>query len=515
MPDSDITCSGLIATSGVGQVVLAWTVSDPNQAGLPYLTLGTVEVWAAAANDRASAAKIGEALSSLTHAGVPPGETRFYWVRARNASGLYGDWFPLSATAGVAATAGTAQPGPGTITDVELADAAITAPKIADFAVTNAKIANAAIDNAKIANAAITGAKIQDAAITTAKIADATITDAKITSLSASKISASSLSAITANLGSVTAGFITGTTIQGGVMRTTGSGRRVEISESTNAVNVYNSSGSLVGSFGQDTSFSNVLYIAQGGLSPSASIQHTGTAAALSLQCYTGGIGLFSQALATAVDAYSLSGAGVRAVTSGAGFGAVAVYGLNNGGGGGYGLLGLSSSLGGFAVYAQTGTYGPFTGAHDALIAKAAAVEPGDIVVDVAVIARLGINDTITEVATSTKRGQKAALGVMTARVDLLPEATLAAIEGPAGDALADRFDRLTVNSLGEGQINVCGRGGNLDAGDLIWCSDMPGKGERQPDDLVRSTTVAKAREPVTFDHPDQVHLVACIYLAG
>jgi hypothetical protein len=508
MPDSDIVCSGLIATSGVGQVVLAWAVSDPNQAGLPYLTLGTVEVWAASANNRTGAAKVGEALSGLTHAGVPPGETRFYWVRPRNASGLYGDWFPLSATAGVAATAGTAQPGPGTITDIELADSAITAPKIADFAVTNAKIANAAIDNAKIANAAIASANIQDAAITTAKIANATITDAKIASLSANKISASSLSAITAVLGSVYAGFITGTTIQGGVFQTAGAGRRVEISESTNAITVFNSGGSIVGRLGQTISDEIVLRIDASSSAAGASISNSGSGTALTLTSS------FSQALVAGCSSSGPTGS-FQQTGSGA-----AVHGHHIAGSG-VGVFGQSGLWRGevgkpsYAFYALYGPYGPFTGAHDALISKLALVEPGDIVVDVTIIARQGVSDTLSEVAPSHERGQRAALGAVAGRYPLLLSDSMAAIDGEITDALVDRFDRLTVNSLGEGQINVCGRGGNLDAGDLIWCSDVPGKGERQPDDLVRSTTVAKAREPVTFDHPDQVRLVACIYLAG
>ena len=37
----------------------------------------------------------------------------------------------------------------------------------------------------------------------------------------------------------------------------------------------------------------------------------------------------------------------------------------------------------------------------------------------------------------------------------------------------------------------------------------------KQADDIVRSYTVAKAREDVTFSGPDDIKLVACIYLCG
>lgn len=79
-------------------------------------------------------------------------------------------------------------------------------------------------------------------------------------------------------------------------------------------------------------------------------------------------------------------------------------------------------------------------------------------------------------------------------------------------------FDLVSVNSVGEGRINVCGRGGDITGGkdgDLIVSSDMPGKGMKQSDDVVRGNSVARARESVTFDHPDQVRQIACIYLCG
>jgi hypothetical protein len=75
--------------------------------------------------------------------------------------------------------------------------------------------------------------------------------------------------------------------------------------------------------------------------------------------------------------------------------------------------------------------------------------------------------------------------------------------------------DFVAINSLGEGQINVCGEAGTIELGDLIVTSSIPGKGMRQSDDIVRSTTVAKARETVTFDSPTQVKQIACIYLCG
>lgn len=186
-------------------------------------------------------------------------------------------------------------------------------------------------------------------------------------------------------------------------------------------------------------------------------------------------------------------------------------------------FLGVKNTTG-YCYYAAASLgatgYGPFTGAHDALILKDADIEPGDIVCDKTVVARNGVSDTLTEVVRSAAANQPAPLGVMVSRKALIKGDQLAAfsIDGVSGE-LAEVYDHLTVNSLGEGQINVCDYGGPIEAGDLIVCSDLPGKGMRQvvdgePDDIVRSYTVARAREAATFDESGLAQ-IACIYLCG
>ena len=71
------------------------------------------------------------------------------------------------------------------------------------------------------------------------------------------------------------------------------------------------------------------------------------------------------------------------------------------------------------------------------------------------------------------------------------------------------------MNSVGEGQVNVCGENGNIEIGDLIVSSSTTGKGMKQDDDIIRSCTVAKAREAVTFASASTVKQIACIYLCG
>ena len=160
-----------------------------------------------------------------------------------------------------------------------------------------------------------------------------------------------------------------------------------------------------------------------------------------------------------------------------------------------------------------------FTGAHFALLAKSAVAAEGDIVLDNSVVSRGGISEVILSVVQSRAPNQKGALGVYSGDDDTVPFSMAA--EGAAGGVdpqyapLLETHKVITVNSLGEGQINLCGEGGDLEIGDLIVTSSMPGKGMKQADDLVRAATVAKVREPVKFASPTEVKMVACIYLCG
>jgi hypothetical protein len=50
----------------------------------------------------------------------------------------------------------------------------------------------------------------------------------------------------------------------------------------------------------------------------------------------------------------------------------------------------------------------------------------------------------------------------------------------------------VRINSVGEGSIWVCDKNGNLENGDYITTSSLPGYGMRQDDDILRNFTVAK-----------------------
>lgn len=77
-------------------------------------------------------------------------------------------------------------------------------------------------------------------------------------------------------------------------------------------------------------------------------------------------------------------------------------------------------------------------------------------------------------------------------------------------------FRICIINALGEGQINVCKDGGNIEAGDYICSSSRPGKGMKQDDDLLHNYTVAKAREACVWqEDEDDIRMIACTYHCG
>jgi hypothetical protein len=240
----------------------------------------------------------------------------------------------------------------------------------------------------------------------------------------------------------------------------------------------------------------------------------------------------FADPSKSAIEGFTLSSSAAAAVRG-------------NGNNVGHGLLGAHSngaigtvgtSFGGvpYDFYAVgTGTnYGPFTGAHDVLLPLNTDAQAGDIVIDDTLVMRRGLSCTLFSVRRSATPNEQGAIGVLT-RVgeplggDAAPAAFTSIVTQVRDDGIevcATEIDFAgneglyligSANALGEGQINVCGEGGDIARGDLIVTSSVPGKGMRQADDIVRSRTVARAREAVTFDSPNQVKQIACIYLCG
>jgi len=159
------------------------------------------------------------------------------------------------------------------------------------------------------------------------------------------------------------------------------------------------------------------------------------------------------------------------------------------------------------------GTTLPFTGAHRSATSLSTEYQQGEIIVDGTLYDAGDISNTIYAAEKSYFANQKGVIGVFVEDYfeqfeDIEKNITVI-------NPLKDGNKYIVVNALGEGKVLVCGEGGNIERGDLIVTSSIPGKGMKQADDVIRSYTVAKAREAVTFASPDEVKLVACIYLCG
>jgi len=184
-----------------------------------------------------------------------------------------------------------------------------------------------------------------------------------------------------------------------------------------------------------------------------------------------------------------------------------------------FGVTGNSASASGFDFYATgSGTnYGPFTGGHQGLVTEDFVGEIGDIVCDYQVVNKANISNCICEMVLSSTPKQKSARGVMTCssstlNLDQLP----AGLNGYTGD-LKD-YGLINFNAVGEGQINVCPEGGNIEIGDKICTSSIPGKGMKLTlssyEDILY--IVAESRENVDWAiEPESTKMIACIYHKG
>ena len=67
---------------------------------------------------------------------------------------------------------------------------------------------------------------------------------------------------------------------------------------------------------------------------------------------------------------------------------------------------------------------------------------------------------------------------------------------------------RAYVNSVGEGAIWVANVGGNIESGDYVCSSSVPGYAQKQPDDLLHNYSVAKITMDCDFTAPLQAKYV-------
>ncbi len=105
----------------------------------------------------------------------------------------------------------------------------------------------------------------------------------------------------------------------------------------------------------------------------------------------------------------------------------------------------------------------------------------------------ININDTLPMIKLSNKKNQKSVIGVISNKRQDFNVTRLRHINTYKEKA-------IVVNSLGEGAIWVSNFNGNLENGDYITSSDIPGIGMKQDDDILHNYTVAKITMDCDFN---------------
>jgi hypothetical protein len=468
---------------------------------------------------------------------------------------------------------------PSTVSAAQIMNGAVTELKLLDGAVTNTKIQAGSITGDRIAANTIGANQIAANAITANKIEAGAITADKIqaSAVTADKINVSQLSAISSNIGTITAGSISANAITAGsgsvgygYTFSLGSGQTINGYPAAVGGSNSNSAGmgisgyitstasngwgattgatvapnGLGGAFYNATSTSFNSFYTFGGLAQGSwggsFIYHRspGTYNNGTLPPYSIAYGGTSDGgIYAAYWGNSAPGRLNEAFIANASTGFAGVFRKYSGGT----TLVTEANLctDSYSYFSTAGAvysaahYLPFTGAHDGLVDKEDQYESGDIVIDEEVISKLDISNSIVRFKRSTQPNQKGVIGVFVESFDTppsdwdqsveIPDPNYGAYEvtptevrpNPMAYDVPSTMKVAHVNALGEGLINVCGENGNIEKGDLIVTSSIPGKGMKQSDDIVRSITVAKARENMSFSSPTEIKQIACIYLAG
>jgi len=63
--------------------------------------------------------------------------------------------------------------------------------------------------------------------------------------------------------------------------------------------------------------------------------------------------------------------------------------------------------------------------------------------------------------------------------------------------------------------VKVCNQNGDIEVGDLLCTSDTPGCFMKQEDDVIRSSTAARAMQNVSFGSESVKDKVYCVMMCG
>jgi len=220
-------------------------------------------------------------------------------------------------------------------------------------------------------------------------------------------------------------------------------------------------------------------------------------------------------------DAYGGGGTGVYGIARGS----YATGGYFTGTGSSSTGVNANGTLYDFYASGAGTNYAPFTGSHEVKLGSNFPTEPkSGLVVSVTgkVVKRLlsdgsvSVSSSLPTVKLADKPNDSAVFGVFVKEA-ALPNGHWYTSEG------ADRFG--VVNALGEGRVWVTNINGNIEAGDYITTSTIPGYGCRQAEDILHSYTLGKAIERVDWDAVTEtlevngitvkIYLIALVYTSG
>jgi hypothetical protein len=512
----DVTTSG-----GLANITISWSI--PTYYGHSY-----AEVWASITNDLATAAIVGQTPGGSFYHSTGEAATFYYWIRFVNIAGTFGDFNSSSGTLGQtgANSDGTPRTANGYLYYALSSGSAPSAPSASGYSFSTHTFSSLTSNWSPTFTAPTTAGENTYWAVRYT-VNESTFDGTQTVSIGSVFRWQNFDGLVT--FSNIQSDFDSGVTvIDGGKITTnTLSADRIE-SNTTKTVN--------------NTTFGLGTSTTVGGINAGAQFMSTNASYFGAIVGNSAGGSAFG---AGTTNSNGSNGAIFAIGNSNSSYNSWTVYSAMSSGYWGFNTVNVGATasniagiyLGyaeptwtsGYAYYITGGVGGPFTAAHDGLQKLTETLpEIGDILVDVALVAAPNVNDSITEVKVSSSANQKGVIGIYAGQlgtgfvptslgeyVDIGPAAQKEFVLKPEFENVFDTYRPLVVNAIGEGKINICGEGGDIEIGDLIVTSSIAGKGMKQSDDLVRSITVAKARENVTFSSPTEVKQIACIYLCG
>lgn len=169
----------------------------------------------------------------------------------------------------------------------------------------------------------------------------------------------------------------------------------------------------------------------------------------------------------------------------------------------------------------RASSHNTFTGTHIVSLSnscKLSYIEPGMVLSSTGNVKKLGIIDTIVECELTKVKKDKKIYGIYVGY-----ENNEYYINNVSNEK---HYEQLHyVAGVGEGQIWVSNINGNIQAGDYVCSSDIPGYAMKQDDDLVHNYTIAKITEDIDWNINElfknnnglttKIALLGCVYLCS